>query len=192
MTDFVRKIQDFGEKKTPIFIVDRATRLAGHALASAQANFGTLVQFYCPDFQTFWVLELLSNTGSQNSLRQLSGFMKMVYRASGVANRGTHTTGILIVASQGRVLFPRAMLDHSTRQGSLIELALIPGRIHYDDSCFDAVLEESVYYIEINPYVPQKCQSSTGIPGSVSFGCPASRTPRTCSISSRGISGFYG
>ncbi|KAI4122303.1 MAG: hypothetical protein LQ347_006545 [Umbilicaria vellea] len=122
-------------------IVDKALGVAGHALASAHVNFGTLVQFYYPDLASGWRFNLFSNM-------QLEWFLEQIYKVAGV-----HLSALpepssiaLIRSSEGRVVIPQVMLDHSTRRDGLFRLVVIPGRIHYEGSCFNAVVGGKASY----------------------------------------------
>ena len=135
-------------RRAPFAGPNRAVLLAQHALASAQTNYGTLVQFYLPPLEPrdHWIYPLLTSGDLS-----FSDLIERFYIAAGVdIDRVQRYYGgvPIIVSSEGRVLFPRTLLDHSTRQDSLLELVVVPGRIHYDGSYFDAVVDNwsrSVY-----------------------------------------------
>lgn len=123
----------------------RAKDLADNALASAQVSFGTLVQFFHPNLGS--VIDTKVSFPSKNGCiicMNYDIFLKKSYMVAGGMNfdriSGSGRVPV-IISSEGRVLFPRAMLDHSTRQGSLLALVVVPGRIHYEDSCFDSVVD---------------------------------------------------
>lgn len=116
-------------------ITSTALRLAGHALASAHAKFGTLIQFYYPDLASEWISQLFLKM-------RLEQFIEEIRKAAGVDVKGLPEPSLTasIHSSEGRVVIPRVMLDHSTRRDSLFKVVVIPGRIHYEGSCFDAVV----------------------------------------------------
>ena len=134
---------DASKITSDVGMVETAMHLAVHALTSAQASFGTLVQFYYPNFRELKVDSIFYKPTTDGHL-YLDDFVKQSYVVAGAVDFSripSYTRAPVIVSSEGRVLFPRAMLDHSTRQSGLLGLVVVPGRIIYDGCCFDSIAD---------------------------------------------------